>query len=249
MRRAFAAALLAPLLGGAAAYPSPDEVLAKAPASAWQALDPGSTLYMDLPAGRVVILLAPGFAPKTVANIKQLVAARYFDNSAIVRSRSWFPAQHHSQPRPLSVQLFHGRGLSTAGSIRRIREPSRAASIAEQLHPIGQHMRRPGSQRGRQRIVHNRQSRLPCLTRLAGLLLGLIALPRRCIGDAGKALLRQLGNGNTIAFIDSPAKPSLHIGGLKGKLIGSPLRHRKPQLHRRPATRSGKVRHKPRQLQ
>jgi len=94
MRRAFAAALLAPLLlGGAAAYPSPDEVLAKAPASAWQALDPGSTLYMDLPAGRVVILLAPGFAPKTVANIKQLVAARYFDNSAIVRSQDNYVVQ------------------------------------------------------------------------------------------------------------------------------------------------------------
>ena len=88
------AALLAPLLlGGAAAYPSPDEVLAKAPANAWAALDPASTLYMDLPAGRVVILLAPGFAPKTVANIRQLVGARYFDNSAIVRSQDNYVVQ------------------------------------------------------------------------------------------------------------------------------------------------------------
>jgi peptidylprolyl isomerase len=94
MRQAFAAALLAPLLlGGAAAYPSPDDVLAKAPANAWAALDPASTLYMDLPAGRVVILLAPGFAPKTVANIKQLVTARYFDNSAIVRSQDNYVVQ------------------------------------------------------------------------------------------------------------------------------------------------------------
>jgi len=94
MRRAFAAALLAPLLlGGAAAYPSPDDVLARAPANAWAALDPASTLYMDLPAGRVVILLAPGFAPKTVANIKQLVAARYFDNSSIVRSQDNYVVQ------------------------------------------------------------------------------------------------------------------------------------------------------------
>ena len=170
-------------------------------------------------------------------------------NSAIIRSRARLPAQHHSQPRPLSVQLFHGRGLRAAGSICRIREPSRAASIAEQLHPIGKHMARPGGQRRRQRIAHNHQSRLSCLTRLAGLLLGLIALPRRCIGNACKALLRQLCNGDTIPFIDSSAKPSLHIGGLQGKLIGSPLRHRKPQLHRRPATRSGKVRHICRQLQ
>jgi peptidylprolyl isomerase len=94
MRRALAAALLAPLfLGGGAVYPSPDEVLAKAPVSAWAALDPASTLYMDLPDGRVVILLAPGFAPKTVANIRQLVAAGYFDNSAIVRSQDNYVVQ------------------------------------------------------------------------------------------------------------------------------------------------------------
>ena len=93
MRRALAALLAPLLLGGAVATPSPDEVLAKAPASAWQALDPASTLYMDLPGGRVVILLAPGFAPKTVANIRQLVAARYFDNSAIVRSQDNYVVQ------------------------------------------------------------------------------------------------------------------------------------------------------------
>jgi peptidylprolyl isomerase len=93
MRRALVA-LLAPLfLGGAAAYPSPDDVLAKAPANAWAALDPASTLYMELPTGRVVILLAPGFAPKTVANIRQLVGARYFDNSAIVRSQDNYVVQ------------------------------------------------------------------------------------------------------------------------------------------------------------
>ncbi|HXR94439.1 MAG TPA: peptidylprolyl isomerase [Rhizomicrobium sp.] len=92
------AALLAPLLlGGAASYPSPDDVLAKAPASAWAPLDPASTLYMDLPNGRVVILLAPGFAPKTVANIKRLAAARYFDNSAIVRAQDNYVVQL-SQP-------------------------------------------------------------------------------------------------------------------------------------------------------
>ncbi len=93
MRRALVALLAPLLLGGAAVYPSPDEVLAKAPASAWQTLDPASTLYMDLPAGRVVILLAPGFAPKTVANIRQLAGARYFDNSAIVRSQDNYVVQ------------------------------------------------------------------------------------------------------------------------------------------------------------
>ncbi len=71
--------------------------MAKAPPGAWAPLDPANTLYMDLPKGRVVILLAPGFAPKTVANIEQLVGERYFDNSAIVRSQDNYVVQW-SQP-------------------------------------------------------------------------------------------------------------------------------------------------------
>ena len=72
---------LTSLVAAAAPYQTPDAVLAAAPASDWQSLDPADTLYMDLPAGRVVILLAPGFAPKTIANIKSLVAEKYFDDS------------------------------------------------------------------------------------------------------------------------------------------------------------------------
>lgn len=97
MRRALIGLLAPLLLGGAAAYPAPDDILAKAPASAWAPLDPANTLYMDLPKGRVVILLAPAFAPKTVANIEQLVGERYFDNSAIVRSQDNYVVQW-SQP-------------------------------------------------------------------------------------------------------------------------------------------------------
>jgi peptidylprolyl isomerase len=94
MWRALAVALLAPLLlGGATVYPSLDDVLAKAPANAWAALDPANTLYMELGSGRVVILLAPDFAPKTVANIKRLAAERYFDDSAIVRSQDNYVVQ------------------------------------------------------------------------------------------------------------------------------------------------------------
>lgn len=93
MRRALAALVASLLLGGATAYPSPDDILAKAPADAWQPLDPANTLYMDLDGGRVVIMLAPEFAPKTVANIKQLVAGRYFDGSAIVRAQDNYVVQ------------------------------------------------------------------------------------------------------------------------------------------------------------
>ena len=45
------------------AYRSPKQILDASPASDWRRLDPANTLYMELPAGRVVIELAPGFAP------------------------------------------------------------------------------------------------------------------------------------------------------------------------------------------
>ncbi|QJE00641.1 peptidylprolyl isomerase [Massilia forsythiae] len=51
----------------------------------WRALDPDNTLYMDTAAGRVVIELAPTFAPRHVQNIKALVREHYFDGLAIVR--------------------------------------------------------------------------------------------------------------------------------------------------------------------
>src|SRR3546814_17203429 len=53
----------------------------------WRPLDPANTLYMELPSGRVVIELAPAFAPKSVENIKTLVIAHYFDGLAITRSQ------------------------------------------------------------------------------------------------------------------------------------------------------------------
>jgi peptidylprolyl isomerase len=64
---------------------TPPAMLANAPASAWQALDPDDTLYMTLPAGRVVIELAPQFAPRYVANIKQLVRQGFFNGLPIFR--------------------------------------------------------------------------------------------------------------------------------------------------------------------
>jgi hypothetical protein len=42
---------------------TPDSMLAGSPASAWRALDPDNTLYVTLPQGRLVIELAPRFAP------------------------------------------------------------------------------------------------------------------------------------------------------------------------------------------
>ncbi|MES2291933.1 MAG: peptidylprolyl isomerase [Pseudomonadota bacterium] len=90
---------LTPAIAAAAPFATPDAVLAAAPAGDWQALDPAETLYMDLPAGRVVILLAPGFAPKTIANIKSLVREKYFDDSSLLRSQDNYVVQW-SQEKP-----------------------------------------------------------------------------------------------------------------------------------------------------
>lgn len=64
---------------------TPASMLESAPASAWRALDPDDTLYMKLPQGRVVIELAPQFAPRYVANIKKLVRGGFFNGLPIFR--------------------------------------------------------------------------------------------------------------------------------------------------------------------
>jgi peptidylprolyl isomerase len=64
---------------------TPPSLLAGAPASAWRQLDPHDTLYMTLPQGRVVIALAPQFAPRYVANIKKLARQGFFNGLPIFR--------------------------------------------------------------------------------------------------------------------------------------------------------------------
>ncbi len=63
------------------------EILAASAPSDWRPLDPNNALYLELAAGRVVIELAPGFAPLHVANIKALTRAGYFDGP-VRRSRT-----------------------------------------------------------------------------------------------------------------------------------------------------------------
>jgi peptidylprolyl isomerase len=64
---------------------TPASMLESAPASAWRPLDPNDTLYVNLPQGRVVIELAPQFAPRYVANIRKLVRQGFFNGSPIFR--------------------------------------------------------------------------------------------------------------------------------------------------------------------
>ena len=72
---------------------SAKEIIDAAPASAWRDLDPVNTLYMELPAGRVVIELAPGFAPEHVANIRTMAKGGFWDGLTIYRSQDNFVVQ------------------------------------------------------------------------------------------------------------------------------------------------------------
>jgi peptidylprolyl isomerase len=96
-RTLLASALLAaPALAQAdtpPAKPTMQQVLDASKPGDWRNLDPQHTLYLDLPAGRVVIELAPTFAPRHVANIEALVKEKYFDGLAILRSQDNFVAQ------------------------------------------------------------------------------------------------------------------------------------------------------------
>ena len=74
-------------------YRSAKEIIDAAPASAWRELDPANTLYMQLPAGRVVIELAPGFAPNHVANIRALAQGGFWNGTSIYRAQDNFVVQ------------------------------------------------------------------------------------------------------------------------------------------------------------
>ena len=73
--------------------PTMQQVLESSKPADWRALDPASTLYMELPGGRVVIELATQFAPLHAANIRTLVKQKYFDGLAILRVQDNFVTQ------------------------------------------------------------------------------------------------------------------------------------------------------------
>jgi peptidylprolyl isomerase len=84
---------------------SAQDVLARTSPSDWRRLDPGDTLYLDLAAGRVILELAPAFAPLHVANIKTLVRAHYFDGLSILRVQDDYVVQwgDPDEKRPLGA--------------------------------------------------------------------------------------------------------------------------------------------------
>lgn len=69
------------------------EILDASKPSDWRPLVAENTLYVQLDSGRVVIELAPAFAPLHAANIRKLVRAGYFDGLPIVRSQDNYVVQ------------------------------------------------------------------------------------------------------------------------------------------------------------
>jgi peptidylprolyl isomerase len=89
--------LLLSLLGASDPPPAPPrtmaEILAASTPADWRPLDPENTLYLDIAAGRVVIELAPAFAPAHVANVKALVREGFFDGLSINRAQDNYVVQ------------------------------------------------------------------------------------------------------------------------------------------------------------
>src|SRR4051794_8291196 len=73
---------------------TPNDIVAAAPASAWRTIDPDDLLVMDLAnGGRVVIQLAPAFAPVHVANVKALARGNYWNGATVYRVQDNYVAQ------------------------------------------------------------------------------------------------------------------------------------------------------------
>lgn len=86
---------------------SMQEILDASQPADWRPLDPKNTLYLELEAGRVVIELAPAFAPAHVANIRALAKGGYWNGLSINRAQDNFvvqwgdPAEDQAQRKPL----------------------------------------------------------------------------------------------------------------------------------------------------
>lgn len=82
------------------------EILEQSPASDWAPLDPEWTIYMEVPAGRVVIALSPDFSPEHAENVRALARAGYWNGASINRVQDnyvvqWGPPD--DQPRNMGA--------------------------------------------------------------------------------------------------------------------------------------------------
>ncbi len=87
------AAAVVPVSGKADRPPTTAEIVAQAGPADWRSLDPENTLYLELPAGRVIVELAPLFAPNHVAHIKALARRGFYDGLTIYRVQENYVVQ------------------------------------------------------------------------------------------------------------------------------------------------------------
>ncbi|WP_449467283.1 peptidylprolyl isomerase [Stenotrophomonas humi] len=76
-----------------AKYRSAQEIIEASPASDWHTPAPENTLYMNLEGGRVIIELAPEFAPEHAGNIRTMAREHFWDGLSIYRSQDNFVVQ------------------------------------------------------------------------------------------------------------------------------------------------------------
>jgi peptidylprolyl isomerase len=82
---------------------TPNDIVAQSPKVAWRTIPADDLLLMDLAnGGRVVIQLAPEFAPAHVANIQALARANYWQGATVYRVQDNYVAQwgHNDSDRP-----------------------------------------------------------------------------------------------------------------------------------------------------
>ncbi|MFL6774979.1 MAG: peptidylprolyl isomerase [Sphingomicrobium sp.] len=73
---------------------TPNDIVSSAPASAWKTIPADDLMVLDLAnGGRVVIQLAPDFAPVHVANIKALAKSGYWNGATVYRVQDNYVAQ------------------------------------------------------------------------------------------------------------------------------------------------------------
>jgi peptidylprolyl isomerase len=73
---------------------TPNDIVTQAPATAWRTIPAEDLLVIELKVGgRVVVQLAPAFAPVHVANIRALARAGWWDGAAVYRVQDNYVAQ------------------------------------------------------------------------------------------------------------------------------------------------------------
>ena len=109
---------------------TPNDIVAAAPTSAWKTIPADDLLVMDLAnGGRIVIQLAPAFAPVHVANIKALARGAYWNGASVYRVQDDYVAQwglnSSDKPWPKGVTVkppaeytrsFKGLSITRLGS-------------------------------------------------------------------------------------------------------------------------------------